>query len=102
MNDNENQNENESVNDHESINNYDSDDEEEYYKRKQINNWFKTIDKTKSFEEQVEILKTKDSLDEYWHDEYYHDNKEVNNEIFKIKVAYLLNEVDEELFKKNI
>ena len=85
-----NNNDNESVNDN---------DDEEYYKIKQINNWFKKIDKTKSFEEQIEILKTIDFLDEYWHD-YYHDDKELNNKIFKVKVAYLVNDVDEELFKK--
>ena len=66
MNDNENQNENESENENESGNN--NDDDEEYYKIKQINNWFKTIGKTKSFEQQIEILKTKDFLDEYWYD----------------------------------
>ena len=51
---------------------------------------------------QIEILKTKDFLDEYWYDEYYHDNKKLNNNIFKVKVAHLLNDVDEVLFKKNI
>ena len=51
---------------------------------------------------QIEILKTKDFLDEYWYDEYYHDNKKLNNKIFKVKVAHLLNDVDEVLFKKNI
>ena len=95
---NNNNNNNESVNDNENVN--DNDDDEEYYKIKQINNWFKKIDKTKLFEEQIEILKTKDIFDEYWYDEYYHDNKELNNKIFKVKVAYLVNDVDEELFKK--
>ena len=83
-----NDNDNESVND-----NHD----EECYKIKQINNWFKKIDKTKTFEEQIEILKTIDFLDEYWHDSY-HDDKGLNNKIFKVKVAYLVNDVDEELF----
>ena len=86
----------------ESVNGYDDDKEEEYYKIKQINNGFKTIGKIKSFEVQIEILKTKDFLDEYWYDEYYHDNKKLNNKIFKVKVAHLLNDVDEVLFKKNI
>ena len=79
-------NNNNNNNDNESVNNYDSDDEEEYYKIKQINNWFKTIDKTKSFEEQIEILKTKDFIDEYWYDEYYHDNKELNTKSLKQKL----------------
>ena len=35
----------------------DDDDDELYYEIKQINNWFKAIDETKSFEEQIEILK---------------------------------------------
>ena len=60
-----NNNNNNNNNDNESVNNYDSDDEEEYYKIKQINNWFKTIDKTKSSEEQIEILKTKYFINEY-------------------------------------
>ena len=52
-------NDNESANDNESVNGYDDDKEEEYYKIKQINNGFKTIDKIKSFEVQIEILKKK-------------------------------------------
>ena len=31
---------------------------------------------------------------------YDHDDKELNLRIFKAKVAYLLNDVDEQLFKK--
>ena len=45
-------------------------------------------------------MKQKDFLDEYWYDEYYHDNKELNNKIFKVKVAHLLNDVDDNLFKE--
>ena len=33
---------------------------------------------------------------------YDHDDKELNLRIFKAKVAYLLNDVYEQLFKKNI
>ena len=98
---NDNDNKNDSESDSDNDNDDDDDDhDEQYYKIKQINNWFKTIDKTKSFEEQIEILKTKDFLDEYWYDEYYHDNKELNNKIFKVKVAHLLNDVDDKLFKE--
>ena len=32
--------------------------------------------------------------------EYDHDDKELNLRIFKAKVAYLLNDVDEQLLKK--
>ena len=56
--------------------------DEQYYKIKQLNNYFNAIDKTKSFEEQIEILKAKDFLDESWHKEY-HDDKELNLQIFK-------------------
>ena len=49
-NSNSNSNNNNNNNNNESVN--DNDDyEEEYYKTKQINNWFKKIDKAKSFEE---------------------------------------------------
>ena len=99
VNDNESVNDNANVNDNESVSNYDSDDKE-YYKIKQINNRFKTIDERKSFEEQIEILKTKDFLDKYWHDEYYHGNKELNTKIFKAKVAHILNDIEEQLFEK--
>ena len=74
VNENDNDNKNDSESDSESDSDNDNDDDhdhdEQYYKIKQINNWFKTIDKTKSFEEQMEILKTKDFLDEYWYDGY--------------------------------
>ena len=81
--------------------NYKSESEsgdEQYYKIKQLNNYFKAIDDTKSFEEQIEILKKRDFLDEYWHDEYYHDNKELNLRIFKAKAVHL--DVNEDLSKR--
>ena len=50
--------------------------------------------------EQLETLKTKDFLDEYWHFGYHHGNKELNFKIFKAKAAYILNDLDEQLFEK--
>ena len=47
VNENENENENESKKD------------EYYYEIKELNNWLKTIDQTKSLEEQIELLKEK-------------------------------------------
>ena len=47
-------NENESESESESENG-----DELYYKIKQLNNYFRRIDETKSFEEQIEILKKK-------------------------------------------
>ena len=53
------------------VSNYKNENEngdKQCYEIKQLNNkWqFKTTDQTKSLEEQIEILKIKDFLDEYW------------------------------------
>ena len=79
----------------ESENENEIDKDDDYYKINQLNNYFKTIDETKSFKEQIETLKTKDFLDEYWHFGYHHGNKELNFKIFKAKAAYILNDLDE-------
>ena len=71
-----------------------------YDEIKELNNWFETIDQTKSLEDQIEILQTKDSIDEYWCMSYYKDNKDLNYKLFKAKAAYFLNDLDEHLFKK--
>ena len=92
-----NDNDNESVNDNDDE---DKDKDDDYYKMKQLNNYFKTIDETKSFKEQIEILKTKYFLDEYWQFGYHHGNKELNHRIFKAKAAHILNDADEQLFEK--
>ena len=54
--------------DHESDNEGDNltNKDENHYEIKQLNIWFKTIDQTKSLEEQIEILKKKDFLYAYW------------------------------------
>ena len=59
---------NEIVNDNDvndDVNDDDDDDDDDYYIIKQLNNYFKTIDETKSFKEQIEILKTRNFLNEY-------------------------------------
>ena len=71
-----------------------------YYKIKQLNNWFKKIDRTTSLEDQIKILKTKDFLDEYQYVSYSNDNKDLNYKLFEAKAAYLLNDLDEHLFEK--
>ena len=71
-----------------------------YYEIKQLNNWFKTIDQTKSLEEQIELLKSKNFLYEYWSLKYYNNNKDLNYKIFKAKAAYLLTNLDKKIFKK--
>ena len=89
--------------DYESDNESENDGEKDkyYYKIRQLNNWFETIDQTKSLEEQIELLKEKgEFLAEYWYVKYYHDHKELNYKIFKAKAAHLLNDLDEQLFGK--
>ena len=84
----------------ENENENENDKDDDYYVIKQLHNYFKTIGETKSFKEQMETLKTKDFLDEYWHFGYHHGNKELNFKIFKAKAAYILNDLDEQLFEK--
>ena len=75
--------------------------DEFYYEIRQLNNWFKTIDQTKSLEEQLKLLKERgEFLSEYWRVEYYHDNKELNYKIFKAKAAYVLNDITDNSFEK--
>ena len=95
----ENENENESVN--ESENESENKKHEYYYEIKQLHEWFKTIDQTKSLEEQIELLKEKgEFLSEYWYVRYYHGNKELNYKIFKAKAAYVLNDIADNSFEK--
>ena len=96
-NNNSNNNESDSNNKNENEN---ENENEQCHEKKQLNDWFKTTDQTKSLEEQIEILKTKDFLDEYWYVGYYHGDKELNYKIFKAKAAHLLNDLDEQLFEK--
>ena len=87
VNENENENENENVN--KIDDNVDS------------NNYLNKIDKTKLFEDQIEILKKmEDDLSQYWDMNYCDDNKKLNFTIFKLKFAHISNNVDEELFEE--
>ena len=89
--------------DYESDNESDNEGEKDkyYYEMRQLNNWFETINQTKSLEEQIELLKERgEFLSEYWYVKYYHDNKELNCKIFKAKAAYLLNDLHDQLFKR--
>ena len=88
---NENENVNECLNNDDVNDDDDDDDDDDYYIIKQLNNYFKTIDKTNSLKEQIETLKTKDFLDEYWHFGYHHGNKELNFKIFKAKFSHIPN-----------
>ena len=94
-NNNNNNNESDSNNKNENENENENDDKQ-CYEIKQYNDLFKTIDQTKSLEEQIEILRTKDFLDEYWYVGYHYGDKELNYKIFKAKAAHLLNGLDEQ------
>ena len=57
------------------------------------------IDK-KSFEDQIDIFKKIEWLNDYWYIKYYEDNKETNLRTFKLKLADVLNDVDDNLFNE--
>ena len=61
---------------------------------------FKKIDKTKSFKDQIYILKEMPVLNDYWYIEYYEDNKDINLRLFKLKFVHIFNDVDDNLFKE--
>ena len=102
-----NEDNNKIVNEDNNDNDNDDDDDDDYdcdnYDEitvKEINNNFKKIDETKSFEDQIDILKEIPWLNDYWYIEYYEDNKETNLRLFKLKFAHIFNDVDDNLFKE--
>ena len=64
---------------------------------KERNNNFKKIDETKSFEDQIDILKEIPWLNNYWDMFRYEDNKEMSLTLFKLKFAHTFND---NLFKE--
>ena len=72
----------------------------QYYEIKQINNIFKKIDETKPFEDKIDILKKVPESNDYWYTEYCEDNKETNLRLFKLKLAHVFNDDDDNLFKE--
>ena len=93
MNENENENKNENENENES-------DNEQKYQIEKINNNFKKIDKTKSFKDQIDILKEIPDLNDYWYIEYYEDNEDKNLRLVKLKFVHIFNDVDDNIFKE--
>ena len=65
-----------------------------------MNNNFKEIDEIKSFQNQINVLKKIPDLGDYWYNEYYEDNEEISLRIFKLKLAHVLNDVNDNLFKE--
>ena len=46
------------------------------------------IDQTKSLQEQIELLKPKNFLYEYWSLKYYNDNKNLNYKVSKSSIYF--------------
>ena len=57
------------------------------------------IDKSKSFEDQIKSIKKVENLEEYYFINDF-DDKELKFKIFKLKLAHLSNEIDEDLFEQ--
>ena len=57
------------------------------------------IDKSKSFEDQIESLEKVENLEEYYFINDF-DDKELKSKIFKLKLAHLSNIIDKKLFEQ--
>ena len=57
------------------------------------------IDKSKSFEDQIESLEKVENLEEYYFINNF-DDKEIRSKIFKLKLAHLSNIIEEKLFEQ--
>ena len=57
------------------------------------------IDKSKSFEDQIKSIRKIKNLDDYYYVNDFGD-KELKFKIFKLKLAHLSNEIDENLFEQ--
>ena len=60
----------------------------------------KIIDKSKSFEDQIESLKKVENLNYYYYYGKDFDDKELKYKYFKLKLAHLSNEIEKNLFEK--
>ena len=56
-------------------------------------------DKSKSFEDQIKSIKNVENLNDYYYVNDF-DNKQLKFKIFKLKLAHLSNEIDENLFEQ--
>ena len=67
-------------------------------KRKKKDFLDKIIDKSKLFEDQMELLKKVENLDIYYDNHF--DDKELKHKHFKIKLAHLSNIIEENWFEQ--
>ena len=58
------------------------------------------IDESKSFKDQIKLLKKINYSNVYWHMRYYDDDKELKLKIFKLKFPYISDDIDENLFEE--
>ena len=110
QNENENENENENKNEDDDImkilihsNEYDEETINQNKKNKIIkklnDHLDEIIDKSKSFEDQIKSIRKVKNLDDYYYVNDFGD-KELKFKIFKLKLAHLSNEIDEDLFEQ--
>ena len=76
-------------------------------KIKELNDYLdEIIDKSKSFEDQIKSIKKVENLDYYYYYYYYYyyvndfGDKESKSNIFKLNLAHLSNEIDEDFFEQ--
>ena len=78
----------------------DYDDDEINNRIKKLNDHLdEIIDKSKSFEDQIKSIRKVKNLDDYYYVNDFGD-KELKFKIFKLKLAHLSNEIDENLFEQ--
>ena len=83
---------------------YENEDDDETMDQNKIikglnDNLDEIIDKSKSFEEQIELLEKLEDVKGYWHYGDY-DDKELKPKYFKTQLADMSNEIDEKLFEQ--
>ena len=107
------ENENQNEDENENEDDYENEDEDDYQNKddetmsqnkknkiKELNDDLdEIIGKSKSFEDQIESLKKVENLEEYY---FINDlgDQELKFKIFKLRLAHLSNEIDEDLFKQ--
>ena len=101
-NENENENENENVNENDEtlMSSNEDDGTMRQNEIKKLNDQLdKIIDKSKSFEDQIESLEKVENLEEYYFINDF-DDKELESKIFKLKLAHLSNIIDKKSFEQ--
>ena len=93
----ENENENKNVNENDDDETMSQKEKKEIIKR--LNDFDKIIDKSKSFEEQIKLLKKLENLNEHY-DMHDYDIKELKIKNFKLQIARLSNIINEKLFEQ--